>query len=382
MVDSQSMSRSGTVVLVAGASGTIGRALVSALAARPDIARVRALARRRVAWSHGKIEMHAADIHDSAAAALQGVHVAYYLVHEIDRPDFAARDIATARRFARAAAAAGVRRLIFLGAMSGGRSPHLQARYAVGDALRDPGPAPGAPGPASRVPVPVIELGAAAVIAAGSPVFELVRHLVACMPVVPCPRGSHTRTQPIALADAVAYLLAALDVPDDLSNRAGAAGNDGTRRAGCRVDIACPDVLSWRDMMALHARVTGLSRRFVDLPLAVRDLSAAWVGLVSPVSRDMARQLVRGMPDELVVRDDAARRLFPQVRPMDVERAWIAAQQAAAPLTPAPWARAGRVAGRLADHVARHAANHVTRHATRHATRRAASRGPWRRGRD
>jgi uncharacterized protein YbjT (DUF2867 family) len=310
------------VILVAGATGIIGRALVDALSARSDIAVVRALARRTATWASDKVTAIAADVHDgdSLHSALQGVRVAYYLVHGLERPDFAARDAAAARGFARAATAAGVERLIFLGAMSGGQSAHLLARYAVGDALRDAG-------------VPVIELGAAAVIGAGSPVFELVRHLVERMPVVPCPRGSHTRTQPIAIADAIAYLLAALDAPVS---------------AGARLDIGGPVAITWQQMMAHYAQVAGLRRRFIDLPLAVRDLSAAWIGLLSPVSRDMARQLVHGMPCELVVRDDAARRHFPQVHPAGVREALAAAMQVAAPLTPAPWAGVGALASAVA----------------------------------
>jgi uncharacterized protein YbjT (DUF2867 family) len=310
------------VILVAGATGTIGRSLVHALTARSDIHTVRALARRPARWADDKVEMTVADVYerDSLRTVLRNVRVAYYLVHGLERPGFAVRDVDAARGFALAAAAAGVERLIFLGAMSGGHSAHLLARYAVGDTLRDAG-------------VPVIELGAAAVIGAGSPVFELVRHLVERMPVVPCPHGCHTRTQPIAMADAIAYLLAALDAPAS---------------AGQRVDIGGPAAITWRQMMVLYAQMAGLRRRFVDLPLAVRELSATWIGLLSPVPRDMARQLVHGMPCELVVSDDAARRYFPQIRPMAVREALAAAIQVAAPLTPAPWSGISALASAVA----------------------------------
>lgn len=298
-------------ILVAGASGVIGRALVPALVAHPRVAMVRALGRRRDALPAGDtIEPLAADATDPEAlrTALHGVSLAYYLVHALGEQDFAFRSVAAARAFAKEAEAAGVRRIVYLGALSGGRSPHLADRRAVGDALR------------SGV-VPVTEFGAAAVIGADSLVFELVRHLVERMPIVPCPRGARTRTQPIALDDAVRYLVAAIDEP---------------RSAGERFDIGGDEAISWREMMALYARIAGLRRAFVDLPVEIRALSAAWVGFVSPVSRAMAYQLVRGMPDELVVRDDHARVLFSMVH-TPIEAAFRRAMSAARPIAPAPW---------------------------------------------
>jgi uncharacterized protein YbjT (DUF2867 family) len=300
-------------ILVAGASGVIGRSLVPKLVAHPRVVWVRALGRRRNALPVGhKIEPVAADAAAPSAlrATLRGVSVAYYLVHALEQRDFASRNAAAAREFAKEAEAAGVRRIVYLGALSGGRSPHLADRRAVGDALR------------SGV-VPVTEFGAAAVIGADSLVFELVRHLVERMPIVPCPRGSFTRTQPIALDDAVRYLVAAMDEP---------------RSAGARLDIGGDEVVSYREMMALYARIAGLRRTFVELPIEVRALLAAWVGFVSPVSREMAYQLVRGMPDELVLRDDRARGLFPFVHtPLDV--AFRRAMDGARPIAPAPWSR-------------------------------------------
>jgi uncharacterized protein YbjT (DUF2867 family) len=300
-------------VLVAGASGVIGRALVPALVAHPRVATVRALGRRRHALPAGdKIESLTADVTDPEAlrTALHGISVAYYLVHALEKRDFAFRNVAGARAFAEQAEAAGVRRIVYLGALSGGSSPHLADRRAVGDALR------------SRA-LPVTEFGAAAVIGADSLVFELVRHLVERMPVVPCPRGARTRTQPIALDDVVRYLARAIDEP---------------RSAGERFDIGGDETVSWREMMALYARVAGLRRTFLDLPVQLRALSAAWVGFVSPVSRAMAYQLVRGMSDELLVRDGRARALFSMVH-TPLEIAFRDAMRAARPIAAPPWSR-------------------------------------------
>lgn len=302
-------------VLVAGASGFIGRALVPALLER-GVARVRVLARQRERLPQGpRFEAVAADVLQPEAmeVALRGVEVAYYLIHSMHAADFAQRDVHAARSFAQSAARAGVRRILFLGAMSGGRSEHLRSRYETGQALRSGG-------------VPVTELGAAVVVGAGSAVFELIRHLVERMPAIVCPRGASTRTQPIALADVVRYLVAALEEP---------------RTTGLRLDIGGDEVLSYRELMRAYARVRGLARPIVDLPVEAHRLGAFWLDALGAVPASMALQLVRGMTDELVLRDTTARALL-GLKHQSLEEALAVALAAATPLPPVDWPRAAR----------------------------------------
>ena len=139
----------------------------------------------------------------SLDAALAGVETAFYLVHSMTtRTDFAEADHRAAEQFGRAAARAGVRRIIYLGGLSDtaeALSPHLRSRNDTGERLRAFG-------------VPVVEFKASIVIGAGSLSFEMIRALVERLPVMICPRWIRTLTQPIAVDDLLAYLLAALAI--------------------------------------------------------------------------------------------------------------------------------------------------------------------------
>lgn len=302
------------LILVAGASGCIGAALVSALRADPRN-KVRALARTPAKLhQHGwaDVELMAADVQREGAlqAALAGVNAAYYLIHSLGAADFQQRDIAAAARFARACARAGVERIIYLGAL--GRnlphlSVHLRSRHQVAQALRS-------------THVPVTELGAAVVIGAGSLVFELVRHLTERMPVIICPKGSETCTQPIGLGDVVRYLVAVLDEE---------------RTIGQQLEIGGDEIVSYTDMMMLYAKVRGLARPLFHLPIAARRLSGHFIGLLTPVPASIGYQLVLGMDDEVRVRDGAARKLF-AFGHQSLQDAFTQAIAAASPLAPLP----------------------------------------------
>ena len=194
------------LLLVTGATGYIGGRLVRVLRERG--AAVRCLARRpddaRPRLAAG-VEVVAGDVLDPAslASALAGVDTAWYLVHAMASPHgFAEEERVGARNFARAAAEAGVRRIVYLGGLGGdaGLSPHLASRHAVGRLLRESG-------------VPVLELRASVIIGSGSLSFELVRALVERLPVLITPRWVRQSTQPIAIDDVLEYLVAAADVP-------------------------------------------------------------------------------------------------------------------------------------------------------------------------
>src|SRR6185436_13597294 len=135
--------------------------------------------------------------------ALRGVHTAYYLVHLMsDSKDFEKEDRQAATNFAEAAKKAGVRRIIYLGGLGDDAdpdlSPHLRSRHEVGQILRDSG-------------VETVELRASMVVGAGSLSFQLMKSLTDRLPVMLCPRWLSTPTQPIAVDDVLAYLLAARD---------------------------------------------------------------------------------------------------------------------------------------------------------------------------
>jgi uncharacterized protein YbjT (DUF2867 family)/ligand-binding SRPBCC domain-containing protein len=229
--------------------------------------------------------------------ALAGVHSAYYLVHSMGGgSDFAEVDRRAADNFGRAAARAGVRRIIYLGGLTGdvgSLSTHLKSRAETGDILRASG-------------VPVIEFRASIVIGAGSLSFEMIQALVERLPVMICPRWVETLTQPIAVDDVLAYLAAALDLSED--------GDSPI------FEIGGPEVVSYGDMMREYARLRGLRRLLLPVPLLTPHLSGLWLGLVTPAQARIGRALVEGLRNSTVVRSTAARDAF-RIEPMPLRAA-------------------------------------------------------------
>src|ERR1700729_475790 len=291
--------------LVTGASGYIGGRLVPELLAAGNGVRCMARDPGKLdgrPWS-GDVEVAVADVMDPAAVrgALDGVEVAYYLIHSLGAgPSFERRDRDAAGIFAAAAASAGVKRIVYLGGiLSGpvdGLSPHLRSRGEVGDILQSSG-------------VPTAVLQAAVIIGSGSASFEMLRYLTERLPVMVTPRWVRTRIQPIAVTDVLRYLVGCAELTGEVSRR---------------FDIGGPDVVSYADMMHSYARVAGLRQRvIVQVPLLTPRLSSLWVGLVTPVPSGLARPLVESLRNEVVCgeHDIASHVPDPPEGPVPLDRA-------------------------------------------------------------
>jgi uncharacterized protein YbjT (DUF2867 family) len=270
--------------------------------------RVRAMTRRPADYT-GAGEPIGADVHDPASLepALAGVATAYYLVHSLASPDFERLDAQAAQTFATAAARAGVRRIVYLGGLGaddGELSPHLRSRRTVESLLGSTG-------------VPVTALRAAVVIGHGGISWEITRQLVDHLPAMLVPSWVSTRSQPIALADVIGYLVGVLDDP--------ATGS-------VVYEIGGREVLSYQQMLRRAARIQ--NRRglpIVTVPLLTPRLSSAWLALVTDVDLATARNLVDSMITEVVVRDHSVRDVVP-LTPMgydDAVRAALAERAAA-----------------------------------------------------
>jgi uncharacterized protein YbjT (DUF2867 family) len=279
------------VIAVAGATGYVGGQLCARL--REQGLEVRALARKPE--RAGDLEEIGCDVRkadvlepETLGPALEGVDVAYYLVHSMGRGsdgDFARRDKEAAQNLAAAAAAAGVRRIVYLGGLNEG-SKHLASRHATAESLR-------------AGEVPVVYFRAAAVIGAGSESFLTVFHLVRRLPLMITPRWASTRTQPIAIDDAVSFLAAAADLDAPLDRE---------------IQIGGPDVTTYGGMIDELARA--LDRRpppRITVPVLTPRLSSLWIGLVTPVDAGVARPLIEGLAVETVVTDPSGMALFPEV---------------------------------------------------------------------
>ena len=288
------------LVLLTGATGYVGARLLPLLERQPI--RLRCLARNAEklrSQIQGDVEVVTGDVLDAASLkqALDGVHTAYYLVHLMSSSaDFQRDDRQAATNFAQAAHHAGVSRIIYLGGLGDDRdpelSPHLRSRHEVGEILRDSG-------------VETIEFRASMVIGAGSLSYELMKSLTERLPVMICPRWVSVRTQPIAIDDVLAYLLAARDF----------AG-----KGSMIFEVGGSNVVRYLDMIREYARQRGLHRWLISVPLLTPYLSGLWLALVTPASYEVGRHLIEGLKNPTVVQDTTALKVF-SIRPVDSKEA-------------------------------------------------------------
>ncbi len=289
------------LILVTGVTGYIGGRLVPRLLDAGF--RVRCMARdasrlQGRAWRN-RVEVVEGDVlrPDSLNEVMRGVSAAYYLVHSLGaESDFSERDLRGAWNFGSAAKSEGVQRIIYLGGLGDPAtqlSAHLRSRHQTGDALRESG-------------VPITEFRAGVIVGSGSLSFEMIRYLTERVPVMICPRWVYTRIQPIAVRNVLDYLIEALRVPES---------------AGQILEIGGADVISYGEMLGFYAEVRGLPRWLIPVPMLTPKLSSYWVHFVTPIPASIARPLIAGLRNEIIVRDDHARRLFPSIQPFDYRTA-------------------------------------------------------------
>jgi uncharacterized protein YbjT (DUF2867 family) len=292
------------LVLVTAATGYIGRNLVKPLEAAGYRVRAAARSPRKLSGIVSpNTDVAQADAFDPAAvaASLVGVDTAFYLIHTLGAgADYAKRDREAAEILARAAADAGVRRIVFfggLGANAEDLSEHLASRHEVGRVLASTG-------------VEVVEFRASIVIGSGSTSFEMIRNLVEKLPAMTTPRWVRMPCQPIAIDDVASYLVAAVRLPED---------------PACRhrvYEVGGSDIVTYGDLLSMYAHHRGLRRLVIPVPVLSPGLSGWWLYLFTPKQATVGRQLAESLRHPTVVTDDSASRDFPDVHPVSAECAF------------------------------------------------------------
>ena len=303
-------------VLVTGASGYIGRQLADKLsAAGHDVTCMVRNAARPPQLHSPQIKFVEADAlqAETLPAALEGIDVAYYLIHSMSGrvEGFEVRDRQAAHNFAITAKQWAVRRVIYLGglAATGGTvSAHLKSRHETGAVLRKFGP-------------PLVELRAGIIVGNGSTSFEIIRCLTERLPVMICPRWVVTKTQPIAVGDVLEYLEAALDLREAVNEP---------------IEVGGSTIENYRSMMLAYAQHRRLRRLLLRVPVLTPRLSSYWLDFVTAVPPAVSRPLIEGLRSESVCTNTQAARLFPSIRPISYAAAVQRALERPAPSMPLP----------------------------------------------
>lgn len=276
--------------LVTGSTGYVGSRLVAALLAAGHEVLASARSPERLeqldfAGAATCVELDVDDTH-SCTAALRDhgpVDVAYYLVHAIGEDGYARTDAVRAERFARAALAAGVGRVVYLGGLvppGEELSEHLSSRAEVGEALSEHGP-------------DLVWLRAAVVLGAGSASYEIIRYLGDWLPVVPLPPWMDTLVQPVAVDDVLRYLVAATELPPG------------------SYDLGGPERLPYRELVRRYVRTAGLRRVMVPTPPVPTRLASWVVARLTPLPQDMVADLVLSLTNTMVADTGAITALVP-----------------------------------------------------------------------
>ncbi len=273
-----------TQVLVTGATGFIGTRLIPALAESGYS--VRGMSRRDIPDTDN-VKYVQTDAFDpeSLRHAMQGIDVAYYLLHSMEGDkktwqDFASREIVQAQNFLKAASEEGVGRIIYLGGLVHGSthlSLHMQSRGDVGEML-------------ASGQIPVTELRASIIIGAQGSSYQMLRYLVERLPVMVCPSWVKSLAQPIDVRDVIKYLTGCLSTQET---------------KGRILEIGGPEKITYEEMMRAYSAYLGRSLRILQIPFLTTRLSSYWVDLVTPVKASLARPLIDSLVHDTVVEDDS-----------------------------------------------------------------------------
>ena len=289
------------LILVTGATGYIGGRLIPRLLEAGYTVRllVRDAARLQGRPWCEQVEIVQGDVQDpqTLPPAMEGISVAYYLIQNLanNNPISHETGLIGASNFGQAAKSVGVGRIIHLGSLGSqdDETSCINARQCAGNVLRESG-------------VPVTEFKTSVIVGSGSLTFEMIRYLTERVPILLCPRWVTTKVQPIAIRTVLDYMIAALDEPESKNQV---------------LEIGGPELLTYRDMRRQDADVRGLRRLILLVPVVSPRLSSYWVHWITPVPASIARPWIDSLREEMLVQDNQARYLFPEVKRLNYKTA-------------------------------------------------------------
>jgi uncharacterized protein YbjT (DUF2867 family) len=287
-------------ILVTGATGYIGNRLTTTLIDQNHEVRCMVRNAKKLILPNGyKPEVAIADVsnRDQVAAALEGMDIAYYLIHSLGGPskNLEETERINAQTFADVAKEKNIQRIIYLGGLgedSDSLSPHLKSRHETGKILASGG-------------IPVTEFRAGSVVGSGSMAFEILRYLTDRIPVMIAPNWLHTKTHPVGITDVLYYLSECLNMPETEGNI---------------YEIGCPETMTYKEMMLRYAKIRGLKRFILTIPFLTPYISSLWVNLVTPLPRNVAMALFESIKNEIKADLTSVRSTFDHA-PLEFEEA-------------------------------------------------------------
>ncbi len=290
-------------ILVTGVSGFIGSNLLRTLINKKNTLgypyQIRCITRNEKSIESLKIDKNDIEIvegdlsnYDNCLKALDGVHIAYYLVHSMEGStknwkEFSEKEKTIAENFMRATTQCNVKRIVYLGGLihvkDDAKSQHMLSRKIVGEIL-------------SKSKAPLTIFRAAVILGSGGSSFEMLRYLVDRLPVMVCPKWVTTKCQPIFIGDVIDYLAQSIEI-------------DETK--GKEFEIGGPDILSYLEMMKIYAKTVGKFILIITIPFLSTKISSYWIELITPVKASLARPLVESLEHDSIVKDHSIGEIIP-----------------------------------------------------------------------
>ena len=282
-------------VLLTGANGYIGKRLKQQLIACPDI-ELRFFVRNKQSLSKEIQENYDVVEGDTFCdedlkRALDGVDIAFYLIHSLSKSNYKELDKLSAQNFIKIAQECRVKRVVYLGGLgvkNENTSEHLLSRLETGEIL------------SSSSSVQTLWFRAGVIIGSGSASFEIIRNLVEKLPFMLTPKWVNTYAQPIAVDDVIKYLIGSLYLEHS---------------ENLIVDIGTTK-MRYKEMMLKTAEALGLKRYLITVPFMSINLSSYWLNLFTPVPFSVAKALVEGLKSEVTIQNENAKIFFSQIKPI------------------------------------------------------------------